>query len=116
MADSGHTGLPLPDYDQLPIGSLESRVRSLGAEDVEELLAHERGHADRPPVNALLEHRLEQLRSGAEPSSGDPLGLRPERGAGHTGSPVSPATSPMPSSPPPHGTPAQSGKPKGDRT
>ncbi|MEU5591842.1 hypothetical protein [Streptomyces sp. NPDC020298] len=51
MADSGHSGLPLPDYDQLPIGSVESRV-SLGAEDVEELLAHERGHADRPPVNA----------------------------------------------------------------
>ncbi|MGW7258742.1 hypothetical protein [Streptomyces sp. NPDC054834] len=117
MADSGHSTLPLPDYDQLPIGSLESRVRSLGIEEVEELLAHERSHADRPLVSELLERRLEQLRAGAEPTSGDPRGLRPERSEGHAaGSPVSPATSPQPSSPPPHGTPDQPGKPKGDRT
>ncbi|MER6980881.1 hypothetical protein ABT317_28905, partial [Streptomyces carpinensis] len=46
--DPGRSTLPLPDYDQLPLGSLEGRVRSLSAEEVEELLAYERTHADRP--------------------------------------------------------------------
>ncbi|GCB52410.1 hypothetical protein [Streptomyces sp. NL15-2K] len=116
MADPGRNTLPLPDYDHLPIGGLESRVRSLNAEEVEELLAYERTHADRLPVTELLAARLEQLEAGAEPTSGDPGALRPEQVEGHTGSPVSPATSPQPSSPPPHGTPDQRGKPKGDRT
>ncbi|MGW0335751.1 hypothetical protein ACWD0J_28460 [Streptomyces sp. NPDC003011] len=116
MADSGRTTLPLPDYDHLPIGGLESRVRSLTAPEVEELLAYERTHADRLPVTELLTARLKQLEAGAEPTSGDPGALRPEQSEGHGGSPVSPATSPQPFSPPPHGTPDQPGKPKGDRT
>ncbi|PZT70133.1 hypothetical protein DN402_31300 [Streptomyces sp. SW4] len=116
MADPARSALPLPDYDHLPIGGLESRIRSLGVEDVEELLAYERSHADRLPVTELLANRLEQLRSGAEPSSGDPGAVRPEQSQGRTGSPVSPVTSPEPHSPPPHGTPDQFGKPKGDRT
>ncbi len=114
MAD--RSTLPLPDYDQLPIGSVESRVRSLTVEEVEELLAYEREHADRLPVVQVLTARLEQLRAGGEPTSGDPAALRPEVSAGRTGSPVTPATSPQPFNPPPHGTPDQSGKPKGDRT
>ncbi|MFE0904904.1 hypothetical protein [Streptomyces rochei] len=116
MADPARDSLPLPDYDHLPIGGLESRVRSLGAEEVEELLAYERSHADRLPATELLTARLEQLRSGARPSSGDPGAVRPEQGQGRSGSPVSPATSPQPFSPLPHGTPDQRGKPKGDRT
>ncbi|MGW3729136.1 hypothetical protein [Streptomyces sp. NPDC000851] len=116
MAGPGRSTLPLPDYDHLPIGGLEARVRSLTAEEVEELLAHERTHADRVPVTELLTARLEQLKAGAEPTSGDPAALRPEQGEGRTGSPVSPATSPEPFGPPPHGTPDQRGKPKGDRT
>jgi hypothetical protein len=116
MADSGRGTLPLPDYDHLPIGGLESRVRSLTAKEVEELLAYEHEHADRRPVTEVLTSRLEQLRAGAEPTSGDPGALRPEQGQGRTGSHVSPATSPQPFSPPPHGTPDQRGRPKGDRT
>lgn len=116
MADPARNALPLPDYDHLPIGGLESRIRSLSAGEVEELLAYERSHADRVPATGLLKARLEQLNAGAEPTSGDPGALRPEQGAGRSGSPVSPATSPQPSSPPPHGTPDQRGKPKGDRT
>ena len=115
MADHGRGTLPLPDYDHLPVGSLESRIRALSAGEVEELLAYERAHADRAPVTALLSARLEQLRSGAEPTSGDPGALRPEESRSSAGSPVSPATSPEPMSPPPHGTPDQRGKPKGDR-
>jgi hypothetical protein len=114
--DRGRSALPLPDYDHLPVGALESRVRSLTAEAVEELLAYERTHADRLPVTEVLTARLEQLQSGARPTQGDPAAPRPEQTQGHAGSPVSPATSPQPSSPPPHGTPDQRGKPKGDRT
>ncbi|WP_037679938.1 hypothetical protein [Streptomyces griseus] len=116
MADSGRGTLPLPDYDHLPIGGLESRVRSLAAGDVEKLLAYEHEHADRRPVTEVLTSRLEQLRAGAEPTSGDPGALRPEQGRGRSASHVSPATSAQPLSPPPHGTPDQRGKPKGDRT
>ncbi|MFI7413375.1 hypothetical protein ACIBU0_32340 [Streptomyces sp. NPDC049627] len=116
MADPARHTLPLPDYDHLPIGGLESRVRSLTAGEVEELLAYERSHADRLAVMEVLANRLEQLQAGAEPSSGDPGALRPESSARQGGSPVSPATSPQPFSPPPHGTPDQRGKPKGDRT
>ena len=116
MADPARNALPLPDYDHLPIGGLESRIRSLGVEEVEELLAYERSHADRLPATEVLSSRLEQLKAGAEPSSGDPTALRPEQGAGRAGSSVSPATSPQPLSPPPHGTPDQRGKTKGDRT
>jgi hypothetical protein len=118
MADPARTTLPLPDYDHLPIGGLESRVRSLSADEVEELLAYERSHADRLPVTELLGARLDQLRAGAEPTSGDPNALRPET-AGHGGrggSRVTPATSPQPHSAPPHGTLDQPAQPKGDRT
>lgn len=115
MADPGRDTLPLPDYDHLPLGGLESRVRSLTVEEVEELLAYERTHADRLPITEVLTARLEQLRAGAEPTSGDPGALRPEQSEGHGGSPVSPATSSQPFSPPPHGTPDQRGKPKGDQ-
>ncbi|MBC9730998.1 hypothetical protein [Streptomyces sp. TRM68367] len=115
MADSARNALPLPDYDHLPLGGLESRVRSLSADEVEQLLAYERSHADRLPVTELLASRLDQLRAGAEPTSGDPDAVRPEQGERRTGSPVSTATSPQPFSPPPHGTPDQRGKPKGDR-
>ncbi|MGC5039998.1 hypothetical protein ACPXCS_32965 [Streptomyces sp. DT190] len=117
MADPARNTLPLPDYDHLPIGGLESRVRSLSADEVEELLAYERSHADRLPVTELLGARLDQLRAGAEPTSGDPHALRPESGHGSRGgSRVSPATSPQPHSAPPHGTPDQPAKPKADRT
>ncbi|KUO05068.1 hypothetical protein [Streptomyces caeruleatus] len=116
MADHARDHLPLPDYDHLPIGGLESRVRSLTSDDVEDLLAYERSHADRLPVTELLATRLEQLHSGAEPTSGDPGALRPESGGRRAGSAVSPATASPPFSSPPHGTPDQRGKPKGDRT
>ncbi|SNX56339.1 hypothetical protein SAMN06272735_0787 [Streptomyces sp. TLI_55] len=116
MADGGRSALPLPDYDHLPIGGLESRVRSLAPEEVETLLSYERTHANRLPVTEVLTARLEQLDAGAEQTSGDPQALRPETRGGRHGSPVSPTTSPEPYSPPPHGTPDQRGRPKGDRT
>ncbi|MCW2609145.1 MAG: hypothetical protein JWM15_391, partial [Cryptosporangiaceae bacterium] len=39
--------LSLPDYDHLPIGSLEHRVRTLDVDGLERLLAYEEAHAHR---------------------------------------------------------------------
>ena len=73
-----HDELPLPDYDHLPLGSLEGRIRSLDADGLAALLAYERAHGDRLPVTLLLERRLEAVRGGAELSGGSPLAATPE--------------------------------------
>jgi hypothetical protein len=62
--------LPLPQYDDLTVGEIESRVRTLDPGGVEALIAHERAHAARPQVLLVLETRAEQLRDGAEPTGG----------------------------------------------
>ncbi|QGV81931.1 hypothetical protein [Streptomyces ficellus] len=112
-----HGGLPLPDYDELPVGTLEHRIRSLGVPELDQLLHYEHEHADRAMVVQVLTARKRQLDAGAPLSGGNPAAAKPEKAApGRGGSPVSPATSQEPMSPPPHGTPAQQGKPKGDRT
>ncbi|MGW2234220.1 hypothetical protein [Streptomyces sp. NPDC001759] len=67
-------------------------------------------------MTEVLSARLEQLRAGAEPTGGDPSAPRPEQHGRTTGSPVSPATSSRPFSPPPRGTPDQRGRPKGECT
>ncbi len=105
--------LPIPDYDQLTIGSLEHRVRSLALGQVEQLLEHERGTAHRPRVVEILSARIEQLRQGAKPSGGDPTNAPPVSGR-QGGSSADPAHSPMDNTPLRHGvaeqTPAR-GKP-----
>ncbi len=64
--------LPLPQYDDLTVGEIESRVRTLEPGGVEALIAYERAHAARPQVLLVLENRAEQLRDGAEPTGGSP--------------------------------------------
>lgn len=96
--------LPLPDYDQLPAASVEHRIRSLTSAQVRRLLEHERSHADRPHILQILTVRLEQLEAGAEPSSGDPEGVQPDRpDPGSAGSPASPDKSAEPGEPLRHG-------------
>jgi hypothetical protein len=114
MADvPHHDQLPLPDYDHLPTGSLESRVRSLDADQVAALLAYERAHADRPLEVRILEHRLEALRGGAEPTGGDPTAPAPESPYGEPGgSQASPATEGPPVNPPSHGDPTNPAQPR----
>jgi hypothetical protein len=106
--------LPLPDYDALPFGSIESRVRTLDAEGVERVLAYEREHADRIQVVMTLEHRLEALRSGdAEPSGGDPSAATPEVVPGQPGgSAASPATEGPTQNPPSQGVPSNPAQPR----
>lgn len=115
MAARHPTPLPLADYDQLAVGTLEHRIRSLSEPDLERLLSYEHEHADRPAVVRLLTTRIGQLEAGATPSPGGAAHTVDEPRPGHGGSRVSPVTSPQPIHPPPHGTPDQPGQPKANR-
>lgn len=83
--------LPLPDYDHLPQGSIEHRIRSLTAQQVELLREYEQRHAGRPAVLELLCSRLDQLAAGSQPTGGDQTGARPEK---HDGTPAGSQVSP----------------------
>lgn len=109
-----HHELPLPDYDDLPVGAIESRVRTLGEKDVRALYDYEKAHADRVRVVQILEHRLVALNTGeAAPSGGDPRGVAPEAGGSpSSGSPVSPVTEGPPQNPPSQGVPTNPAQPR----
>ena len=101
-----HDGLPLPDYDHLPVQGLASRIRTLDAAGVETLLEYERAHADRLQVVTIMENRLVALREGAQPSGGDPAASAaddPVHAA--SGSKVSEATTGPKINPPSQGDP-----------
>ncbi|QQQ77173.1 lipid droplet-associated protein [Saccharothrix sp. 6-C] len=51
----------LPNYDELSLAQLRARLRTLSAEDLEELLAHERTHAARPEFTGMLTRRIANL-------------------------------------------------------
>jgi hypothetical protein len=109
-----HDQLPLPDYDHLPVGSLEGRIRSLDEEGVRALLAYEESHGDRLPVVQVLRARLDQLASGAEPSGGDPMARTPEIDDQAAGTDkASPATEGPPINPPSQGDPTNPAQPRG---
>jgi hypothetical protein len=104
--------LPIPDYDHLPVGSLASHVRSLDEEGVSALLSYERQHGARVPALQVLEARLDQLRSGAQPSGGDPTSVPEAPPAPAGGSPVDPSTSGPAMNPPSHGDPTNPAQPR----
>jgi hypothetical protein len=107
--------LPLPDYDSLPVGSIESRVRTLDETGVRALLDYEREHANRTQVVQILENRLLSLRRGeAEPSGGSPLAPAPEGESRPTsgGEQASPASEGPPQNPPSHGVPTNPSQPR----
>jgi hypothetical protein len=108
-----HHELPLPDYDQMPLGSIESRVRTLGEGGVRQLLDHERAHANRLAVVRLLEQRLVALNTGqAEPSGGSPIGETPEVNANAYGDSQPPMTEGPPNNPPSQGVPTNPAQPR----
>ncbi|PZA22526.1 hypothetical protein [Modestobacter versicolor] len=110
---SERTDLPVPDYDHLPVGSLTSRIRTLDADDLQTLLSYEKAHANRIQVVQAMTHRLDELKSGAQPSGGDPAAAQPERAPAPAGGPqLSEPTAGPPVNPRSHGdptTPAQPG-------
>ena len=107
----GHDELPLADYDHIPSGTLPSRISGLDEAGIGLLLEYERGHGNRLPVTQILEHRLEALKGGAEPS-GTTAPDTPEVSQTQTGSKVSPATSGPPINPPSHGDPTNPAQPR----
>jgi hypothetical protein len=115
MTAPDHAGLPLHDYDHLPLSSLAQRIRSLTADELTQLLTYEREHANRPAAIQIFRHRQDELAAGEPPTGGRQQAGPdwPEPAAG--GSPVGPQTAGPSISPPPHGVPAQPAKPKGNR-
>ena len=108
-----HHDLPLPDFDDLPLGSIESRVRTLDESGVQRLLDYERTHADRAAVVQILERRAEALAKGAAPSGGSPDARQPETHTGaEGGSDVSPATTGPVQNPPSQGVPTNPAQPR----
>jgi hypothetical protein len=104
MSAQQSNALPLPDYDQLPAGTVEHRIRSLGSDEVRQLLEYEQAHADRPQVEHILTARLDQLKAGAEPAEGDASAPGPDIPSDTPGSsPVSPASAAEPEEPLRHG-------------
>src|SRR3954451_20463241 len=71
--------LPIPDYDALPLGDLQSRLRTLGATQLTGVLDYERQHANRAAVLTAGDARLRELQAGAEPSGGPRLRGGPRR-------------------------------------
>jgi hypothetical protein len=57
------TGSPIPGYDEMTFPQLRGRLRSLSAEQLEELVAYERRTAARPQFLTMLENRLATVRS-----------------------------------------------------
>ena len=109
-----HDELPLPDYDHLPVGSLQSRIRSLDAAGLEALVAYERAHGNRLPVVQVLENRLTAVQQGAELSDGSPVAPTPEiQHAPAPGSAASPQTEGPAINPPSQGDPTNPAQPRG---
>jgi hypothetical protein len=104
--------LPIKDYDHLQVGGLTSRIRSLGAEDLQTLIGYERSHANRFQVVTIMENRLSALKAGAEPSGGDPAAAADATAPAAGGSKVSEATSGPPVNPPSHGDPSNPAQPR----
>ena len=105
--------LPLPDYDHLQVGSLTSRIRTLGQDDLQTLITYERSHANRIQVVAAMENRLTSLKAGAQPSGGDPSAATPESApSAEGGSKASETTSGPPVDPPFQGVPTNPAQPR----
>ena len=102
-----HDELPLADYDHMTLGSLRGRVRSLSVEQLGQVRAYEKAHADRLPVVTMLDNRLAKLQtdSSVRPTGNTDAPTVPElqpSQIGQGGSKVQPATSgPTPGAPSP---------------
>lgn len=57
------------DYDELTLPQLRARLRTYSLDQLEQLLAYERAHADRPSIVGMLTRRIGNVRNA--PASGD---------------------------------------------
>ncbi|RCW44689.1 hypothetical protein DFQ14_104280 [Halopolyspora algeriensis] len=102
--------LPLPDYDHLPIGSLQHRIRSLNAGELQRVIDYEAEHNDRTHVMEILRHRMDELNNGATPSPGRQNDDAVETQGTPGDSPITPNRASEPIHPPRHGTVASPGQ------
>lgn len=113
MNAADRADLAIPDYDHLPIEALRQRLRTLDAGQLEALMAYEQQHGDRLPVTEAMRLRLDELRSGASPSGGDPAGLTPETSDGTAAPRQTDAhTDAPPVNPPSQGDPINPAQPR----
>ena len=56
--------LPVPNYDDLTIASLRARLRNLSADQLAQLVAYEKSHANRADVITMFERRIAKLTEG----------------------------------------------------
>lgn len=102
--------LPLPEFDELSVNTLRHRIRSLTEGEIRTLSDHERTHGHRVAVLQLLDHRLDELRHGAHPTSGrdgEPVDMPRHHSSG---SPVAPESPPEGRRPVRQGTRTSTGK------
>jgi hypothetical protein len=96
--------LPLPDYDSLPVGSIESRVKTLGRQ-ASVSCSITRGNTR---TAGFPQH------GEAEPTEGSPLASAPVVSSGLPGgSKASQANEAPPRNPPSHGDPTNPAEPRG---
>ncbi|WP_180357704.1 hypothetical protein [Streptomyces sp. NP160] len=108
--------LAIPDFDHLPVGSLQGRVRTLDAEQLDQLLRFEQAHGKRTAVLQVLRSRAQQLAAGAAPTGGDPAAPAPEAAPpADAGSPVDPTTAGEAAPAARHGLAADPSGPRGGR-
>jgi len=55
---------PLPNYDELTVASLRARMRNLSVEQLNEVIAYEKAHANRADVITMFERRIAKLAEG----------------------------------------------------
>lgn len=104
---------PLPGYDDLTTGAIESHARTLDAEGLRALLAYEQEHADRIQVVQVLEQRLADVEAGASPSDGDPASSQAQAPPSPTAAPkAAPQTEGPPQNPPSQGVPTNPTQPR----
>ncbi|MCW2605754.1 MAG: uncharacterized protein JWO60_447 [Frankiales bacterium] len=112
-----HDDLPLADYDHMTLGSLRGRLRSLSLEQLGQVRAYEKAHADRLPVVTMLDNRIAKLTSDI---TVQPTGktdapvpeLQPSQVA-RGGSKVQPGTGGPKQNPTSQGDPTNPGQPRG---
>jgi hypothetical protein len=77
--------LPIPDFDNVSLGSLRGRLRSLSLEQLVVLREWEQAHAHRLPVITLLDNRIAKVSAEQATTNGsgstypaDPAAARPQ--------------------------------------
>jgi hypothetical protein len=94
--------LPLSDFDQLSIGSLRSRLPRLDRDQLVQLLAYERAHADRLQVVTMIENRIAKVEhdaggaGGAQPAAARPRKATAKKAAAKPAKPAKKAASATP--------------------